>query len=180
MMLSQVDDVQRVNYDAALNGRLAVFGLGGNDDFYVDDNSAITTLDGGAGFDRFQIGQIFGTARDEANGAQTDALRALEAAGAEVLVAKADVARRTDMWNVLETVRERFGEVHGVFHAAGVSDAATIADLGILFGPIVAGFSVVSVWCYAHYRLDRKRHQEVLAALAETRAAATATDPATP
>ncbi len=64
----QIDAVQRINYDAALNGRLSVFGLGGNDDFYVDDNSANTTLDGGAGFDRFQIGQIFGTARDEANG----------------------------------------------------------------------------------------------------------------
>ena len=33
--------------------------------FYVDDNSAITTLDGGAGYDMFQIGQIFGTKRDE-------------------------------------------------------------------------------------------------------------------
>src|SRR5262249_56842084 len=39
-------------------------GLGGNDAFYVDDNSAITTLDGGAGYDVFQIGQIFGLKRD--------------------------------------------------------------------------------------------------------------------
>src|SRR5213078_4546979 len=38
--------VQQVNYDAALNGRLSVYGMGGNDAFYVDDNSAITTLDG--------------------------------------------------------------------------------------------------------------------------------------
>jgi hypothetical protein len=58
------NDVQRVNYDAALNGRLAVYGLGGNDAFFSDDNSAITTLDGGAGFDKFQIGQIFGSKRN--------------------------------------------------------------------------------------------------------------------
>ena len=59
------DDVQRINYDAALNGRLSVYGLGGNDYFAADDNAAITTLDGGAGYDTFQIGQIFGLKRDE-------------------------------------------------------------------------------------------------------------------
>ena len=61
-------DVQRINYDAALNGRLSVYGLGGNDAFFVDDNSAITTLDGGAGYDTFQIGQIFGLKRDTERG----------------------------------------------------------------------------------------------------------------
>ena len=61
--------VQRINYDAALNGRLNVYGLGGNDYFAVDDNSAITSLDGGAGYDTFQIGQIFGMKRDADEGA---------------------------------------------------------------------------------------------------------------
>ena len=56
--------IQRINYDAALNGRLSVYGRGGNDVFFSDDNSAVTTLDGGAGFDTFQIGQIFGAKRD--------------------------------------------------------------------------------------------------------------------
>ena len=56
--------VQRINYDTALNGRLTVYGLGGNDAFFADDTSAIVTLDGGAGDDSFQIGQIFGTKRD--------------------------------------------------------------------------------------------------------------------
>ena len=65
--------VERVNYDANLNGRLIVEGLGGNDYFAVDDNSAITTLDGGAGDDNFQIGQIFGSQRSVgANLASTD------------------------------------------------------------------------------------------------------------
>src|SRR6185503_13572715 len=59
--------VQRINYDTALNGRLTVFGLGGNDAFFVDDNSATTTLDGGGGYDLFQIGQIFGNKRDSFN-----------------------------------------------------------------------------------------------------------------
>ena len=61
---SSPSEVQRVNYDANLNGRLIVEGLGGNDYYAVDDNSVITTLDGGAGNDNFQIGQIFGTPRD--------------------------------------------------------------------------------------------------------------------
>ncbi|MDQ0612685.1 hypothetical protein QF046_000326 [Microbacterium sp. W4I4] len=56
--------VQRITYDRALNGRITVFGLAGNDAFYVDDTQATMTLDGGAGNDTFQIGQIFGTQRD--------------------------------------------------------------------------------------------------------------------
>ena len=58
--------VERVNYDSAINGRLEVFGLGGNDEFATDDNSAITTLDGGAGDDSFQIGQLYGSQRNTA------------------------------------------------------------------------------------------------------------------
>jgi hypothetical protein len=58
------ESVQRVNYDSAINGRLMVFGLGGNDYFAVDDNAATTTLDGGVGNDTFQIGQIYGLQRD--------------------------------------------------------------------------------------------------------------------
>ncbi|MFO7964214.1 MAG: LEPR-XLL domain-containing protein [Desulfobacterales bacterium] len=53
--------VQRINYDTSINGRLMVSAGDGDDRFYVDDNSAITTLDGGLGRDLFQIGQVFGT-----------------------------------------------------------------------------------------------------------------------
>ena len=59
------DLVQRIHYDAALNGRVAVYGHNGNDEFYVDDTTATVTLDGGEGYDKFQIGQIFGTKRDQ-------------------------------------------------------------------------------------------------------------------
>jgi RTX calcium-binding nonapeptide repeat (4 copies) len=58
------ESVQRINYDSSINGRLMVFGQGGNDYFAVDDNAATTTLDGGSGNDSFQIGQIYGYQRD--------------------------------------------------------------------------------------------------------------------
>ncbi len=45
----------------------------------------------------------------------------------------------------------------------------TVVWLGLVYGPIVAGFAVVSVWCYSHHRLDRQRHREIVAALAERR-----------
>jgi len=61
-------EVQRINYDTGLNGRLLVEGRGGNDAFFSDDATVTTTLDGGAGFDSFQIGQIFGSNRNQAEG----------------------------------------------------------------------------------------------------------------
>ncbi|HEY3486268.1 MAG TPA: hypothetical protein VGK49_12840, partial [Ilumatobacteraceae bacterium] len=60
----QSTKVQRVNYDTALNGRISVYGLSGDDHFYSDDTSVTISLQGGAGDDTFQIGQIFGTKRD--------------------------------------------------------------------------------------------------------------------
>ncbi len=53
--------VERINYDESINGRLRINAGSGHDQFYMDDNSAITTLDGGEGEDLFQIGQVFGT-----------------------------------------------------------------------------------------------------------------------
>ena len=58
------DQVERVNYDENINARLVVNGLGGEDNFVADDNSSITTLDGGDDNDTFQIGQVFGSPRD--------------------------------------------------------------------------------------------------------------------
>ena len=60
--------VARINYDTALNGRLTIDGQGGNDAFYSDDTSVIVALQGGAGDDTFQIGQIFGEKRDTTAG----------------------------------------------------------------------------------------------------------------
>ncbi|MBC8508278.1 MAG: tandem-95 repeat protein, partial [Chloroflexi bacterium] len=60
------DDVERINYTEQINGRLRVNSMGGDDAFYMDDNSSITTLDGGIGNDLFQFGQLFKSARDSA------------------------------------------------------------------------------------------------------------------
>ena len=51
----------------------------------------------------------------------------------------------------------------------------TIAWLGLIYGPIVSGFALVSAYCYSKYGLNRQRHAEIveeLAALRERRAAA--------
>ncbi len=48
------------------------------------------------------------------------AVRAIERAGAEVLVHRADVTDASDVDNLMAAVRSTFGAVHGVFHAAGV------------------------------------------------------------
>ena len=41
----------------------------------------------------------------------------------------------------------------------------TLVHLGLLYGPVVSAFAVISVWCYTRYRLTRQRHQEILADL---------------
>ncbi len=47
----------------------------------------------------------------------------------------------------------------------------TLVNLGMAYGPIVAAFGFVSIWCYTHYRLTRERHAEILEELARRRAA---------
>lgn len=48
------------------------------------------------------------------------AFKALEAFGAEVMFAQADVADKEQMQSVMRAARERFGEFDGVIHAAGL------------------------------------------------------------
>ncbi|MFA7063647.1 MAG: calcium-binding protein, partial [Methanomethylophilus sp.] len=55
--------VERIDYDETINARLRVNGMEGDDSFYSDDNSTLTTLDGGTGRDFFQVGQVFGSER---------------------------------------------------------------------------------------------------------------------
>ncbi|MCA9197241.1 MAG: hypothetical protein KDA87_06870, partial [Planctomycetales bacterium] len=59
---------QRINYDESINARLRIHGHLGDDLFATDDNSTITTLDGGDGVDEFRFGQLFGTERDASSG----------------------------------------------------------------------------------------------------------------
>lgn len=53
-------------------------------------------------------------------------IRALEAKGAEIIVASADVADLASMQLVVEEAETRFGQIRGVFHAAGVSGGGPI------------------------------------------------------
>ena len=53
-------------------------------------------------------------------------LRNLEAQGAEVLVLRADVTDPDQMRDAVAATRERFGEINGVIHAAGVSPGGMI------------------------------------------------------
>jgi amino acid adenylation domain-containing protein len=64
------------------------------------------------------------TGRSES--ADRDQLTALEKAGAEVLYCQADVTDEAQMRRVVEFTHERFGNVNGVIHAAGVAGGGII------------------------------------------------------
>ena len=63
---------------------------------------------------------------DDAVGRQIQQIEEIEALGAEVWIAKADVGDRASMEQVRDRVRERFGTIHGVVHCAGVLDDGAI------------------------------------------------------
>ncbi len=72
----------------------------------------------------------------------------LEAAGAEVMVVAGDVADADRMTEVLAEVKQRFGALHGVIHAAGVLDDGLIptkrqSQIEGVFGPKVHGTLVL-------------------------------------
>lgn len=56
---------------------------------------------------------------DDATSRRLRALRALEARGAIVMTAHADISNETQMRKVVDQARARFGAIHGVVHAAG-------------------------------------------------------------
>jgi len=57
--------------------------------------------------------------------------------------------------------------------------AQTLTWLGLVYGPIVAGFAVVSVWCYTKHHLNRERHAQIVRELqARRREAIAASRPA--
>ena len=46
----------------------------------------------------------------------------------------------------------------------------TIFNLGLVYGPLVFGFSFLAMWCYSHYRLGREGHARILEELERRRA----------
>lgn len=47
--------------------------------------------------------------------------------------------------------------------------ADTLFRLGLVYGPLLSMLAAVSVWCYAHYDLDRERHRQIQRVLAQRR-----------
>ncbi|HEV3037469.1 MAG TPA: SDR family NAD(P)-dependent oxidoreductase [Candidatus Angelobacter sp.] len=75
-------------------------------------------------------------------------ITALEQEGAEILVCAADVADSTQMSQVLQAARERFGPLNGVIHSAGVAGGGMIqvkerAAAEAVFSPKVQGALVL-------------------------------------
>jgi acyl transferase domain-containing protein/thioesterase domain-containing protein len=70
---------------------------------------------------------LAGSSKDSAELNLIRRLLALEERGAQVLVFSADVGDRQAMARVIGQCRAQFGNIHGVFHAAGVLDDAPIA-----------------------------------------------------
>jgi acyl transferase domain-containing protein/acyl carrier protein len=75
-------------------------------------------------------------------------LRKLEALGAEVLVASADVGDEAEMRDVVAGARARFGAINGVVHAAGVAGGGIIplktrAQAELVLAPKVQGTLVL-------------------------------------
>ncbi|MCU1246006.1 MAG: hypothetical protein JWN02_1916, partial [Acidobacteria bacterium] len=66
------------------------------------------------------VGRSVPNARQEAR------LAALKLHGAEILCLQADVSKRSDLERAVGAAKARFGQIHGVFHAAGVNRDAFI------------------------------------------------------
>lgn len=92
---------------------------------------------------------IAGHAVDDPHARAMVTIREIEGAGGEVFVAAADIADETAMAEALREARARFGPLHGIFHAAGVSGRGSIArrstaeEARAVFAPKVGGLEVL-------------------------------------
>ena len=76
-----------------------------------------------------QTRQQSGTSDTDAGNHLRDRLRRiidLEQLGAETMLLSADVSDSEQMGRALEKIRQRFGRIHGVIHAAGIAGGGTI------------------------------------------------------
>jgi acyl transferase domain-containing protein/tryptophanase/acyl carrier protein len=84
------------------------------------------------------------TGRSELSAGQAARLEEIRKSGAEVLYLRADVSSNAAVRNLFNEVKSRFGEIHGVIHAAGVLRDSlvrnkTLEDMGAVFAPKVHG-----------------------------------------
>jgi acyl transferase domain-containing protein/thioesterase domain-containing protein len=75
-------------------------------------------------------------------------VRAIEAAGGEVMIVSADVTDLEAVREAIAAAKQRFGKIHGLFHAAGISKDELIvekalADAEDVFTPKVHGTKVL-------------------------------------
>jgi myxalamid-type polyketide synthase MxaE and MxaD len=74
-------------------------------------------------------GQLVLVGRSEPSEAAQKAIEAMRAQGADVVVARADVARREELEPVFAAIAQRGAAVRGVVHAAAVLDDRTALEL---------------------------------------------------
>jgi len=57
-------------------------------------------------------------------------------------------------------------------HVQSAADVpeAVIVNLGVVYGPVVAGFGFFAIWCYSKYGLTKVSHGDIVKQLAERRA----------
>lgn len=107
----------------------------GNEPFEADGTYLVTGGLGGLGleFARFLVERgarhLVLVGRRGARPEAASRLQALEEAGAEVLVARADVSQRDEVEALLTQVRREMPPLRGVFHAAGLLDDAPLLQL---------------------------------------------------
>ena len=82
--------------------------------------------------------------RSDPSDATCEAIRALEATGAEVRAWRADVSRLTDVEAMIAAVSETMPPLRGILHAAGVLEDRTLSDMteeqfSVPMGPKVLG-----------------------------------------
>ncbi|MCI0396600.1 MAG: SDR family NAD(P)-dependent oxidoreductase, partial [Chloroflexi bacterium] len=86
---------------------------------------------------------------DNGSRERIEKIQALEQFGTKVLVVSADVADEIQMKQALAQIRQRFGQLHGVFHAAGVTNwRQSLSEVGRpeserQFRPKVSGLQVL-------------------------------------
>jgi acyl transferase domain-containing protein len=56
-------------------------------------------------------------------------IRAIESAGAEVMLVNADVASEAELRSAIDQIHERFGEINGVLHAAGIAVTGSVSQI---------------------------------------------------
>ncbi|MEG3898422.1 MULTISPECIES: SDR family NAD(P)-dependent oxidoreductase [unclassified Microcoleus] len=86
---------------------------------------------------------------DEQNRLKVEKVKFLEELGAEILTIKADVSNFEQMQAMLNQVRDRFGKINGVIHAAGTASASFIQQKNpeaakSVFAPKVKGTLVIN------------------------------------